>query len=256
MSLDSAPEKPHGNEEPLGADPGSEGPRGGEEPLASDSVPKQPRGDEDPVTSGAAEKTTPGLGNRWTAIGLLGATAVVLFLVSLEFRKMWEDPPLYPGPGVTDQARLSDYFPEIEGTWADTDVYFLEGEEAGGTALVLGGTHPNEPASSVTAITMLENAVVTRGRLIVIPRAAHSGFTATDPQEGYPQFYGIETPTGVRRFRYGGRGTNPVHQWPDPVIYVNGSGQQLAGPEVRNLNRSYPGDPDGYLTEQIGRAHV
>jgi hypothetical protein len=208
------------------------------------------------VTSGAAEEATPALGNRWTAIGLLGATAVVLFLVSLEFRKMWEDPPLYPGPGVTDQARLSDYFPEIEGTWADTDVYFLEGEEAGGTALVLGGTHPNEPASSVTAITMLENAVVTRGRLIVIPRAAHSGFTATDPQEGYPQFYGIETPTGTRQFRYGGRGTNPVHQWPDPFSYVNASGQQLAGPEVWNLNRSYPGDPDGYLTERRAYAIV
>lgn len=53
---------------------------------------------------------------------------------------------------------------------------------------------------------MLENAVVTRGRLIVIPRAVWSGFTATDPQEGFPQFYRISTPNGMRRFRYGGRG--------------------------------------------------
>ena len=90
----------------------------------------------------------------------------------------------------------------------------------------------------------------------MIPRATHSGFTATDPQEGYPQVYGIETPGGIREFRYGGRGTNPIHQWPDPVIYVNGSGQQLAGPEVRNLNRSYPGDPDGYLTERLAYAIV
>lgn len=208
------------------------------------------------MSSEPTNEMPPGYGNRWTALSLLGAAAVVVFLVSLEFREMWRDPPIYPGPGVTGQARLSDYFPDIEGTAADTDVYFLEGQEAGGTALVLGGTHPNEPASSLTAITMLENAVVTRGRLIVIPRAAHSGFTATDPQEGYPQFYQIETPTGTRRFRYGGRGINPIHQWPDPVIYVSGSGQQLAGPEVRNLNRSYPGDPDGYLTERLAHAIV
>lgn len=208
------------------------------------------------MSSDPAMENTRYYGNPWTALGLLAAAVVVVFLVSLEFRKMWHDPPIYPGPGVTGQARLSDYFSDIEGTAADTDVYFLEGEKPGGTALVLGGTHPNEPASSLTAITMLENAVVTQGRLIVIPRAAHSGFTATDPQEGYPQFYHIETPTGTRRFRYGGRGINPIHQWPDPVIYVNGSGQQLAGPEVRNLNRSYPGDPEGYLTERLAYAIV
>jgi len=195
-------------------------------------------------------------GNRWTALSLLAVVAATVFLVAQEFRAMWSDPPIYPGPGVTRQARLGDYFPGLAGTAADTDVYFLEGAEAGGTALVLGGTHPNEPASSLTAITMLESAVVARGRLIVIPRATQSGFTATDPQEGFPQFYRIETPEGMREFRYGGRGTNPIHQWPDPVIYVNGSGQQLAGPEVRNLNRSYPGDPDGYLTERLAYAIV
>ncbi|MBT8397836.1 MAG: succinylglutamate desuccinylase [Gemmatimonadetes bacterium] len=203
-----------------------------------------------------SRETTRGRGSRWTALALFGAVAVILFLVSQEFMAMWEDPPIYPGQGVTGQARLSDYYPGIEDTWADTDVYFLEGAAPGGTALILGGTHPNEPASSLTAITMLENAVVRQGRLIVVPRAAHSGFTATDPQEGFPQVYHIEMPTGTREFRYGGRGTNPVHQWPDPVIYVNGSGQQLAGPEVRNLNRSYPGDPEGYLTERLAYAIV
>ncbi len=208
------------------------------------------------MSSDRTNEKTRSYGNRWTALGLFGAVAVTVFLVALDFRAMWLDPPIYPGPGVTGQARLSDYFSGIDGTAADTDVYFLEGEEAGGTALVLGGTHPNEPASSLSAITLIESAVVARGRLIVIPRAVHSGFTATDPQEGYPQVYHIETPTGVREFRYGGRGTNPIHQWPDPVIYVNGSGQQLAGPEVRNLNRSYPGDPNGYLTERLAFAIV
>jgi hypothetical protein len=208
------------------------------------------------MSSDPATETTRSYGNRGTALGLLGAVAVVVFLVTQDFRAMWSDPPIYPGPGVTGQARLSDYFSGIDDTAADTDVYFLEGAEQGGTALILGGTHPNEPASSLTAITLVEHAVVTRGRLIVIPRATRSGFTATDPQEGYPEFYRVETPTGTRRFRYGGRGTNPIHQWPDPVIYVNGSGQQLAGPEVRNLNRSYPGDPNGYLTERLAFAIV
>ena len=195
-------------------------------------------------------------GNRWTALALFGVVAVVVFLVAQEFKAMWKNPPIYPGPGVTRQARLSEYFSGIDDTAADTDIYFLEGAEPGGTAMVLGGTHPNEPASSLTAITLVENAVVTRGRLIVIPRADESGFTCTEPQEGYPQFYRIPTPTGMRAFRYGSRGTCPIHQWPDPVIYVNGSGQQLAGPEVRNLNRSYPGDPDGYLTERLAFAIV
>jgi len=158
---------------------------------------------DDPMTSDRAAENPRGYGNRLTAMGLLGVVAITVFLVALEFMAMWEDPPLYPGPGVTGQGRLSDYFPDIQDSWADTDVYFLEGEEPGGTALILGGTHPNEPASSLTAITMLENAVVAQGRLIVIPRAAHSGFTATDAQEGFPQFYVIETASVTRSFRYG-----------------------------------------------------
>ncbi|MFC2095644.1 succinylglutamate desuccinylase [Candidatus Bipolaricaulota bacterium] len=195
-------------------------------------------------------------GSVWTALVLLGMVAVVLAFVSHKFMSMWVDPPIYPGPGVTKQVRLSDYFAGIRGTAADTNVYILEGEQSGGTILVLGGTHPNEPSSSLTAITMLENGVLSQGRLIVIPRAVHSGFTCTEPQEGYPLLYHIETPNGARSFRYGSRGTNPIDQWPDPVIYVNGSGQQLAGPEVRNLNRSYPGNPGGYLTEKLAYAIV
>ena len=200
------------------------------------------------------EPSMNGRGRWWTGALLLALVAVVLGVVSHEFMTMWVDPPIYPGPGVTGQGRLSDYFAGIEGTPADTDVYFLEGQDEGGTALLLGGTHPSEPASSLSAIVMLENAVVTKGRLIVIPRAVHSGFTCTEPQEGYPLAFSIETANGPREFRYGSRGINPIHQWPDPIIYINGSGQQLAGPEVRNLNRSYPGDPNGFLTERLAYA--
>ncbi|TFH07891.1 MAG: succinylglutamate desuccinylase [Candidatus Atribacteria bacterium] len=197
-----------------------------------------------------------GYGRGWTAVVLLLMTGAVLLTASHSFLAMRVDPPIYPGPGVTHVVALSDYFEGLIGTPADTAVYILEGSEPGGTALVLGGTHANEPASSLTAITLIENAQVTRGRLIVIPRANHSAFTCTEPQEGYPQTYTIETPAGPREFRYGSRGTNPIDQWPDPVIYVNAAGQSLAGSEVRNLNRSYPGSPSGNLTEQVAYAIV
>jgi predicted deacylase len=197
-----------------------------------------------------------GYGRWWTAATLLLAVGAVLLVASHSFLAMRVDPPIYPGPGVTHIVALSDYLESLLGTPADTAVYILEGSEPGGTALVLGGTHPSEPASSLTAIALIENAQVTRGRLIVIPRANQSAFTCTEPQEGYPQTYTIETPAGPREFRYGSRGTNPTDQWPDPVIYVNAAGQSLAGSEVRNLNRSYPGSPGGNLTEKLAYAIV
>lgn len=195
-----------------------------------------------------------GWGNWVTAVILLLTVGVILGFTSHDFMAMWVDPPIYPGPGVTETFLLGDVAPGIAGTAADTRVYVLEGEEEGGTVLLLGGTHPNEPAASLTAIAIIESAVVERGRLLVIPRANHSAFTCTEPQEGYPQTYQIETAEGTRTFRYGSRGTNPIDQWPDPVIYVNSSGQSLAGPEVRNLNRSYPGNPSGFLTDRLADA--
>jgi len=45
--------------------------------------------------------------------------------------------------------------------------------------------------------------------------------------------------------------TNPIHQWPDPTLYINPAGQKLSGAEGRNLNRCYPGRKAGSLTEKI-----
>lgn len=185
---------------------------------------------------------------------LLTLTTVVVVISAFAFREMHRDRPIYPGPGVTRVGKLSAYFPKLAGTGLDTDVYYLEGEGAGATVLVLGGTHPNEPGGFLAAVVLVENAIVRRGRLIVIPRANRSGFTCTDPGEGQPQVYRVQTPGGPREFTFGSRATNPVHQWPDPVVYVNRLGQQLTGSEVRNLNRSYPGSPAGYPTEQLGYA--
>jgi hypothetical protein len=49
--------------------------------------------------------------------------------------------------------------------------------------------------------------------------------------------------------------TNPVHQWPDPEIYVHyPSGDLQADFEVRNLDRAFPGRPDGGFTEKLAYA--
>jgi hypothetical protein len=46
-----------------------------------------------------------------------------------------------------------------------------------------------------------------------------------------------------------------MDQWPDPDIYLHHpSGQTLSGNQTRNLNRAFPGRPDGNFTEQIAHA--
>ncbi len=193
--------------------------------------------------------------NHLSASIILLASAAVSFLAGREFLLMHEPDVFYPSPSLTREGVLSDYFPGLKGTPNDTKIYFFEGAESGPTALLLGGTHANEPASALAAVIILENVAVSAGRLIVLPRANESGYTCTDPMEGYPQFFSIKTRCGERRFRFGSRMTNPVHQWPDPLVYSHRpSGQQLSGFETRNLNRSYPGRPDGSLTDKTGYA--
>ena len=158
---------------------------------------------------------------------------------------------IYPSDGLSAKKMLSSYFPELKGTAADTDVFLYRSQEGGENLLILGGTHPNEPAGFVTAVVLIENIQVTRGKLVIIPRANNSGFTHNDPQEGNPQHFFLKTSGGRRKFRYGSRLTNPVHQWPDPALYINPVGQKLSGADTRNLNRCYPGKKNGSLTEKM-----
>ncbi len=168
---------------------------------------------------------------------------------------MHRDEPIYPSAGLSEMKPLSAYLPGLAGSHGETDVYFYRGAEKGGTVLVLGGTHPNEPAGFVTAVVLAENIRVRRGTVIVIPRANHSGFSHSDPQEGNPQRFFVPLPGGgAREFRLGSRLTNPVDQWPDPAVYINPAGQELSGNEVRNLNRCFPGREKGLLTERIAFA--
>lgn len=187
-----------------------------------------------------------------TSFALLAAVALVLALVIPGDLAMHKPEPIRKGLGVTKIVMLSDWFGKLKGTRADTEVYILDSGKPGGSALVLGGTHPNEPAGYVTAILFVENAVPSAGKLYVIPRANASAFTHADYMEGEPRSFTLNAASGRRQFRFGSRATNPVDQWPDPDIYIHASsGQRLSGSETRNLNRAYPGRADGTFTERL-----
>mgnify|MGYP000969832336 CR=1 FL=1 len=189
---------------------------------------------------------------RITALFFLLISLLCAFISGKSYLAMYIAEPIVPGDGVSEVRMLSEYFPGLKGTNGDTEIYVFKGEEPGGSALVLGGTHPNEPSGYMSAVLLVENASIKAGTLYVIPRANNSGFTHNDPQEGAPRKFVIETPHGKRWFRYGSRATNPTDQWPDPDVYVHASsGQHLSGSETRNLNRGYPGRPDGTLTEKV-----
>jgi hypothetical protein len=190
----------------------------------------------------------------YTASTILLLVFVFVFISSRQFLSMHHPDPVYPSKGLTRTAHLSDYFPRLKKTPADTPVYIFEGTEPGGRILITGGTHPNEPAGFITPVLLCENITVNRGCIILVPQANRSGFTHTDPFEGNPQRFALTTPNGKRWFRFGSRLTNPVHQWPDPPIYINPAGQSLAGTEIRNLNRTYPGRKHGTLTEKAAYA--
>ena len=189
------------------------------------------------------------------SIALLALVCLVLGLVIPSDLAMRRPDAIRKGPGVTELRHLSDWFPGIKGTSGDTEVYVLDSGKPGGSALVLGGTHPNEPAGFMTAIVLVENARPEAGKLFVIVHANASGSTHTDYMEGEPRHFTIQGASGPRSFRFGSRATSPADQWPDPDIYIHASsGQRLSGSETRNLNRAYPGRADGTFTEKVAFA--
>ena len=188
---------------------------------------------------------------KLSACLFLACMLAVIVYLSTVFLSQRVEEPLYPSAGLTEQKLLSDYYPGLKGTPVDTEVFIFRGEKAGATMLVLGGTHPTEPSGIIGATLIMENASVSEGTLIVIPRLNKSALSHTDPQDATPLGVHIETPNGTRYFRVGSRMTNPVHQWPDPDIYYHNAGQLLTGKETRNVDRTYPGRTDGNLTEKI-----
>jgi hypothetical protein len=191
-----------------------------------------------------------------TATALLLAAVAVAALSGRSYLQMRSPAPdvdrVVPHQGFVKK-QLSDYFDGVRDTPADTDIYIQAGAEPGGTVLVLGGTHANEPAGFIAAVVMLERAAVSRGRLIIVPYANMMARSHTFPQDAHPQTFSFKTADGGQRtFRYGSRTTNPVYEWPNPDIYIHpASGQTMAGVERSNLNRAHPGVADGSITERL-----
>ncbi|HPW18892.1 MAG TPA: succinylglutamate desuccinylase [Candidatus Aminicenantes bacterium] len=160
--------------------------------------------------------------------------------------------PIVKGPGVTEVRKLSDYSPGLEGTMADTSVFVLQGREPGGKALIMGNTHSNEPEGMLAALIVIENAVVEKGTLFVIPFFNNSGSRNTRPGDGYPLYFDVATDWGARRFRFGNRDASPLDQWPDPDVYIHYPERQLLSYiDVRNTNRTWPGRAGGPLMERV-----
>jgi len=155
----------------------------------------------------------------------------------------------------TRQAPLSTYFDGIRGTLMDVPVYVFDSGVPGGSALILGGAHPYEPASPVMAYVVMENIAVKQGRVFVIARANMSASLQGMLGNAYPPFFRVKTPWGGKTYRIGDRETSPLEQWPDPFTFVHyPSKQNLAYQDSRNLNRTFPGRPDGSLTERTSFA--
>ena len=160
--------------------------------------------------------------------------------------------PVVAGPGVTKVIKLSEFVPSLKGTMADADVFILEGKEPGGKVLVMANTHANEPAGLLATIIMVENAVVEKGTLILIPEFNNSASLNTTPGDGYPLYYDIPTEWGRKRFRMGNRDASPLDQWPDPDVYIHYPDKKLFSYlDVRNTNRTWPGRPNGAVMERV-----
>lgn len=165
------------------------------------------------------------------------------------------------GAGVTRITPLSDFFPPLARTPFDTPVFVLSGANDTGagstpfTAAIVAGEHANEIAGVLAAYWLVERCRVARGRLVVVPRANASGATWTLTGAQSPRMIELDG----RAIRYGTRLSNPLQETvPDPQRFVpplaSGNFAPLAGQEARNLNREYPGAPDGNRTAQTAYA--
>lgn len=188
---------------------------------------------------------------------IIACLALVLaFLGGREFYELryYED-TFVVSEDFTEKKMLGDYLANIKGTWVDTPIYIFDSGVPGGSVLYLAGTHPYEPASSLSAYILMENIKIERGKVFVIAQANRSASTLGMLGNAYPMFYHIQTEFGSKKFRIGDRGSNPLDHWPDPFTYVHyPSGQNLAYQDIRNLNRVYPGRKNGTLTERLAFA--
>jgi hypothetical protein len=189
-------------------------------------------------------------------IALLAGALVLMIVGTREIRALRAyRETVVVSAALTSQIPLSTYFDGIKATLMDAPVYVFDSGVPGGSVLLIGGEHPYEPASPVATYVIMENITVTRGRVFVIARANMSASTLGMLGNAYPPFFRIKTPWGEKTYRIGDRETSPLEQWPDPFTFVHyPSTQNLAYQDSRNMNRTYPGRPDGNLTERTSYA--
>ncbi len=194
------------------------------------------------------------MSHGWTIKTVLIAIAAVLMILGGAplYKHRHFGVPVVAGPGVTNVIKLSEFVPRLKGSIADSDVFVLEGKEPGGKILVMANTHANEPAGLLTSVIMIENAVVEKGTLFIIPEFNASAGRNTRPGDGYPLYFDIPTEWGKKRFRMGNREASPLDQWPDPDVYIHYPEKQLLSfADIRNTNRAWPGRPNGPLMERV-----
>lgn len=194
-------------------------------------------------------------------LGIIKAVAVAVICFSMavagylfyEHRNYKE--PVVVSENCTAVKKLSDYSDVIKGTVNDCNVYIFDSGVEGGTFLIWGGTHPEEPTGVMTANLMVENMKVTQGKVIIIDRLNTSGSTNSRVGEAYPRYFTYQTNWGTKVWRFGDRQANQLDSWPDPEVYIHyPSGQNLANVDIRNANRNWPGKVDGLLTERTAYA--
>jgi Succinylglutamate desuccinylase / Aspartoacylase family len=192
----------------------------------------------------------------WRRIGLLLASLALMVVGTKDIRALRAyRETVVVSEAFTRQVPLSTYFDGIRGTLMDVPVFLFDSGVPGGSVLILGGAHPYEPASPTMAYVVMENIAVSQGRVFVIARANMSASTQGMLGNAYPPFFHVKTAWGEKTYRIGDRETSPLEQWPDPFTFVHyPSKQNLAYQDSRNLNRTFPGRPDGNLTERTSFA--
>ena len=163
--------------------------------------------------------------------------------------------PVVVSEGCTEVQKLSNWCDAVEGTINDCNVYVYDSGVEGGSYLILGGAHPEEPAANMAAQLIAENLKVTQGKVYVINRSDTSASTITRIGEAYPRFLTYDCGWGTKAWRMGQRHAAELDSWPDPEVYIHyPSGQNLANVDIRNLNRNWPGKEDGLLSERTAYA--
>ena len=186
---------------------------------------------------------------------LIVVALAVTIITGITYKKFKNSDIYFDTSKCTEIQKFSDYSPSLKGTIGDTNIYVIDSGVPGPSMMIIGGTHPNEPAGQLAATILLENLTVTKGKVFIITECNRSAYGYSYPLEASPMYYHIETKNGIREFMFGTRATNATEQWPNPDVYVhNPSGQKLSAGETRNMNRCYPGKIDGTYTERVAYA--